>query len=68
MLEHIMELPQTTETQTFFDAGCHSELLQLLPHQRLHAVMPTGSGGLDLALVVSRRVSATSGMFDSSGP
>lgn len=30
MLEHLMGLPQTADKQTFFDAGCPSEKMQLL--------------------------------------
>ena len=68
MLETLLDLSGTAEESLFFEDGCPTSQLMLLPHQRAQASLSPGAGGFGLSSVEARRVSASVGSMMSTVP
>ena len=68
MLEKLLELSGTAEESSFFEEGCMTERLTLLPHQRAQASLSTGAGGFGMSSEEARRMSASVGSLVATPP
>ena len=68
MLESLLDIPGTTEESSFFEDGCPTSRLTLLPHQHAQASLSTGAGGFGLSSAEARRMSASVGSMVATVP
>ena len=59
MLESLLDIPGTAEESSFFEDGCPTSGLTLLPHRHAQAILSTGAGGFGLSSAEARRTSAS---------
>ena len=58
-LESLLDIPGTAEESSFFEDGCPTSGLTLLPHRHAQAILSTGAGGFGLSSAEARRTSAS---------
>ena len=63
MLENLLDLPGIAEESSFFEGGCPTSQLTLLPHQQAQASLSTGAGGFGLSSAEARRMSVSAGAW-----
>ena len=68
MLENLLDLPGTEKGSLFFEDGCPTSQLTLLPHQRAQASLFTGVGGFGLSSTEARRMSVSVGSMMATVP
>ena len=68
MLENLIDLSETEEELPFFEDGCPTSQLMLLPHQRAQASLSTRAGGFGLSSAEARRMSASVGSMVATIP
>ena len=56
MLEIPLDLPGTAEESSFFEGGCPTNQLTLLPHQQVQASLSTRAGEVGLSSAEARRM------------
>ena len=68
ILENMLDLPGTAEESSFFEGGCPTSQLTLLPHQQAQSSLSTGAGGFGLSSAEARRMSASVGSMVATVP
>ena len=68
MLESLVDIPGTAEESSFFEDGCPTSQLTLLPYQRTQASLSTGTGGFGISSAEARRMSASVGSIVTTVP
>ena len=63
MLENLLDLWGTAEESSFFEDGCPTSQLMLLPHQRAQASLSTEAGKFGLSSTGARKMSASVGAW-----
>ena len=66
ILETLLDLSGKAEESSFFEDGCPTSQLMLLPHQRAQASPSTEAGGFGLSSVEAWRVSVSVGSMVST--
>ena len=68
MLESLLDVPGKAEESLFFEDGCPTSQLMLLPHQRAQASLSTRAGGFGLSSAEERRMSGSVGSIVATVP